>query len=472
MKRIIILGAGGLGRQVLAQLQVDYGHGIDWVIGGFLDERGPDAVAESLYYPWLGYPESFVAEPDQLFVAAVGDPLSRQKQVACLLAKGAEFVAIRTRCTLGVRTSYGPTFFGYDVSSGVDCRIGAYGFIDQQTMLGHDVVIGDYVHIGPRCLLAGYVKVGDRAVINSGAMIARDVSIGEDAVVGMGAVVFRTWRPDRPWSAIRPGLFSASEGCGCGHDSPCAGRSALHRAADARAGARKAVRQALDLRRLQFDGARAQSVLHPQDRRRAGRGAAYRVRHPGLSQPVSASSVGHPDRMHRPATAGLPVPCLVVRRRGAATGHSELQSVPVQRRGAGADRLAQAAPGRGGATAVRQPGGRPAAAARAVRRWIPGNLAGGLLAPGYAADLQLPQGALQLEAEHGEREGLQPCSFRPSEDLPPGDDRPGARSGTRGCGAIRGAAPAAGRRNAGAAFAELPHQGADPALQELVLRPL
>ncbi len=156
----------------------------------------------------------------------------------------------------------------------------------------------------------------------------------------------------------------------------------------------------------------------------------------------------------------------------AATGHSELQSVPVQRRGAGADRLAQAAPGRGGATAVRQPGGRPAAAARAVRRWIPGNLAGGLLAPGYAADLQLPQGALQLEAEHGEREGLQPCSFRPSEDLPPGDDRPGARSGTRGCGAIRGAAPAAGRRNAGAAFAELPHQGADPALQELVLRPL
>ena len=97
--KIIILGAGGLGRQVLAQLQVDYGHGIDWVIGGFLDERGPEAVAESLYYPWLGYPESFVAEPDQLFVAAVGDPLSRQKQVACLLAKGAEFVAIRTRCT-------------------------------------------------------------------------------------------------------------------------------------------------------------------------------------------------------------------------------------------------------------------------------------------------------------------------------------------------------------------------------------
>ena len=41
MKRIIILGAGGLGRQVLAQLQVDYSHGIDWVIVG--GESGPGA---------------------------------------------------------------------------------------------------------------------------------------------------------------------------------------------------------------------------------------------------------------------------------------------------------------------------------------------------------------------------------------------------------------------------------------------
>lgn len=84
MKRIIILGAGGLGRQVLAQLQVDYGHGIDWVIGGFLDERGPEAVAESLYYPWLGYPESFVAEPDQLFVAASAiRSVARSRSHAC-----------------------------------------------------------------------------------------------------------------------------------------------------------------------------------------------------------------------------------------------------------------------------------------------------------------------------------------------------------------------------------------------------
>lgn len=191
MKHVVILGAGGLGRQVLAQLQVDNSHGIDWVIAGFLDERGPDAVAQSLYYPWLGEPNIFVPAPDQIFVAAVGDPALRQRQVAPLLAKGADFISVRTRCTLGARSVYGPTYFGYDVNCGVDCRIGAYGFIDQDTLIGHDAVIGDYVHIAPRCVLAGHVKVDDGAVINTGALIARGISIGEGAVVGMGAVVFR-----------------------------------------------------------------------------------------------------------------------------------------------------------------------------------------------------------------------------------------------------------------------------------------
>lgn len=195
MKKVVILGAGGLGRQVLAQLQVDFSHGIDWIIEGFLDERGADIVPAAVYYPWLGHPRSYQPAQDQVFVVAIGDPVNRERQVQPLLEKGAQFIPVRTRTVLGVRTSYGPTFFGYDVSSGVDCQIGSYCFIDQQTMIGHDVIIGDYVHIAPRCLIAGGVRIEKGAVLNSGAMIARGVVIGEGAVVGMGAVVFKDVPP-------------------------------------------------------------------------------------------------------------------------------------------------------------------------------------------------------------------------------------------------------------------------------------
>ena len=185
------MGAGGLGRQVLAQLHVDNGHGKEWLIEGFIDERGPGVVPEALYYPWIGYPESFEPRPDHYFVVAVGDPDSRESQIGHLLSKGANFISVRTRCQLGARTTYGPTVFGYDVNCGVDCNIGAYSFIDQEALIGHDVIIGEYVHIGPRCLLAGHVNVGKGAVIHSGAMLSRGINVGEGAVIGMGAVVFK-----------------------------------------------------------------------------------------------------------------------------------------------------------------------------------------------------------------------------------------------------------------------------------------
>ncbi len=192
MKQLIIVGAGGLGRQALEQLLGDVAMGREWLVAGFLDERGPDVLPDGMeYWSWLGTPESFQPDPQHIFVAAIGDPELRRQQVNLLLEKGAEFIPVRTRCQLGARSTWGPTFFGYDVSCGVDCRIGSHGYIDQQAMLGHDVVIGDFVHIGPRCTLAGHVHVEDGAQIHSGALIARGVRIGAGAVVGMGAVVFR-----------------------------------------------------------------------------------------------------------------------------------------------------------------------------------------------------------------------------------------------------------------------------------------
>jgi sugar O-acyltransferase (sialic acid O-acetyltransferase NeuD family) len=191
MKQVVILGAGGLGRQVLAQLQVDPLFGEQFDIAGFIDERGPNAVAKELEYPWLGYPSDAPLKADYQIVVAVGNNRSRASQVSLLAARGARFMSLKTRCMIGERTRHGATVFGFDACTGVDVSIGDYGFFDQDVLIGHDTVIGDFVHIAPRCVLAGYVKVDDRVTINSGAMIARGVVIGADATVGIGSVVVK-----------------------------------------------------------------------------------------------------------------------------------------------------------------------------------------------------------------------------------------------------------------------------------------
>jgi sugar O-acyltransferase (sialic acid O-acetyltransferase NeuD family) len=189
MKQFVILGAGGLGRQVLDQLLVDPMYRKEFDIAGFIDERGKRAVATELGYPWLGYPSDVSLTDNHCIVVAVGDPHSRASQVGTLVSRGARFTSLTTRCMIGARTQHGPTIFRFDVCTGVDVSIGDYGFLDQEVLIGHDSVIGDFVHMAPRCVLAGHVKVGNRVTLHSGALIARGVVIGDDATVGIGSVV-------------------------------------------------------------------------------------------------------------------------------------------------------------------------------------------------------------------------------------------------------------------------------------------
>ncbi|WP_449434293.1 acetyltransferase [Pseudomonas putida] len=191
MKKVVILGAGGLGRQVLVQLHMDPLLGREFEVAGFIDERGPQVVAAELECPWLGYPADVQLGPDHCVVVAVGDPQSRALQVTALVSRGARFMSLTTRCMIGARTRHGPTVFSFNVCTGVDVSIGDYGYFDQDALIGHDVVIGDFAHIGTRCVLAGYVRVGNRVTINTGALIARGVQIGDDATVGIGSVVVK-----------------------------------------------------------------------------------------------------------------------------------------------------------------------------------------------------------------------------------------------------------------------------------------
>ncbi|MDF5939818.1 Rieske 2Fe-2S domain-containing protein [Pseudomonas aeruginosa] len=128
--------------------------------------------------------------------------------------------------------------------------------------------------------------------------------------------------------------------------------------------------------------------------------------------------------------------------------------------------------GRGGATAVRQPGGRPVAAARQfddgfleTLREVSSHLDTRLI---YSCHKVRYNWKLNMEnvKDYNHVPFVHPKTFLPVMTAPVrGLARARLRCRPRCCACCR-------RRNAGAAFAELPHQGADPALQELVLRPL
>jgi sugar O-acyltransferase (sialic acid O-acetyltransferase NeuD family) len=197
LRDLIIIGAGGWGREVLALLQADPDHGKAWAIKGFLDSR--THILNGLGYeatPVLGDPLAYVPQPQDLFVCALGDPRQRERYARPLQEAGGQFLCIRAHALLGDRVQFGQgCLFSRLTQISPDVRIGDFVHIQTLTIVGHDTRIGDYAQIGAMVFIGGGVRIGRYAVVHPHATITPGIQVGEGATVGAGAVVVKDVAP-------------------------------------------------------------------------------------------------------------------------------------------------------------------------------------------------------------------------------------------------------------------------------------
>lgn len=193
MRRLLIIGAGGWGREVLHQLKHDdAAHGVDWLVEGFLDGRPHMLDGYDVGVPIIDDPMTYVPAENDVFVCAVGDPQQRYKYAQPILEKGGVFIPIRSQCFLSERVHLSQgCLLGHWVHSAPDVWIGEFAQIQALTILGHDVRIGNYAHLGAQVFTGGGVRIGDFVTVHPRATILPGVTIGNNAVVGAGAVVLK-----------------------------------------------------------------------------------------------------------------------------------------------------------------------------------------------------------------------------------------------------------------------------------------
>lgn len=214
MKQLLIIGAGGFGREVLMLALDNPSHGVDWVVKGYLDSRShaldafvkdaaelPDAMdydagKRAHYrrdYPIVGDPLSYEPQADDVFLCAVGDPAERRKYAEPLQAKGARFIRlVHPLAAVSVYAAIGEgSIIGPYASLSPDCRIGRHVTVSSYTAIAHDARIDDWVEIGAHCLLAGHVNVETGARIHPGSVLTAKSSVGARSVVAAGSVVFK-----------------------------------------------------------------------------------------------------------------------------------------------------------------------------------------------------------------------------------------------------------------------------------------
>ena len=192
MNRLLIVGAGGFGREMFAAAREAVGYGTAFEIEGFLDAKPTALDGFAGYPPIVGSPDTYEPGKYDVFVTALGSIASRRRCVEALEAKGAKFVSIVHRtATIGQNVLIGEgSFIAPHVSITADVCVGRHVSVFHSSSIGHDSKLRDFSHVYAQCSIGGGVNVGEGAVVYPGSVVVPRRGIGAGAVVGAGSVVF------------------------------------------------------------------------------------------------------------------------------------------------------------------------------------------------------------------------------------------------------------------------------------------
>jgi sugar O-acyltransferase (sialic acid O-acetyltransferase NeuD family) len=195
---IVIVGAGGHGREVLDIIEAINVTGKTWEFLGFIDDGHPPIHLLSDRKVSLLGGNAALSGLDAKYVIGIGSPTVRRRLDAQCSDLGLEAASlIHPAATIGSRNSFRPGLVvAAHAAVTTNVRLGRHVHLNVGATVSHDVVAGDYVTLNPRANISGNVVLEDEVTIGVSASIIQGNRIGARTIVGAGAVVTRDLPPD------------------------------------------------------------------------------------------------------------------------------------------------------------------------------------------------------------------------------------------------------------------------------------
>lgn len=191
MKKLVIIGVGGFGREVAWLVERINKVKPSWELLGFLDDNKKLHVSVCGGYPVLGGLEWIEQNNDTYVVCAIGASQTRKKVIDRL--NGVKFATlIDPSVLLSKRVSIGE---GSIICAGniltVDIEIGSHVIINLDCTVGHDADIKDFVTLYPSVNISGNVTLEECVEMGTGSQIIQGIEVEKRTIVGAGAVVVK-----------------------------------------------------------------------------------------------------------------------------------------------------------------------------------------------------------------------------------------------------------------------------------------
>jgi sugar O-acyltransferase (sialic acid O-acetyltransferase NeuD family) len=195
MQDIVIVGVGGLGREIAEWIEDINDVRPTYRLLGFVDDDVTKHGSSRHDLPVLGGLD-WLTERSRTVATAigVGNPAPKRRVVERLKALGVSFPTIvHPHSVVGRYVVLGE---GCVVCPGVvittDVRVGSFVTFNFGLTVGHDATIEDYVTLAPGVNISGYVTIREGADLGANVATVPSVEIGAWSVVGAGAAVAKS----------------------------------------------------------------------------------------------------------------------------------------------------------------------------------------------------------------------------------------------------------------------------------------
>jgi len=197
-KRIVIIGAGGMAREVASTLHwINRSEPVFDFLGYVVSDLSQLGIRDTSHQVIgdLGWLKQNRDSVDALALG-VGSPATRLKLAGVLsaLLPGIEWpVLIHPTAVIDLdsaRLGEG-CFIGARVTATVNIVLEPFALCNFGSTLGHETRVGRGSVVNPGANISGGVVLGDGVMIGCGAQVLQYLHVGSGAVVGAGAVVTR-----------------------------------------------------------------------------------------------------------------------------------------------------------------------------------------------------------------------------------------------------------------------------------------